>query len=205
MTMGELAQMFNAERAINAKLKVVPMEGWLRGDWFDSTGLTWIDPSPNLKSFRAAMLYPGVAVIEGTNVSVGRGTDTPFEWVGAPWIRSRELADYMNARAISGVRFVPVSFTPSASNYSGQLCQGVSIVLLDRNTLDAPEMGIELASALYKLYPKDFKLERIKDLLVNQSVFEALQAGTDPRRIAQDWRQRTQQFEELRQKYLLYK
>jgi len=205
MTMGELAQMFNAERGINAKLKVVPMYGWLRGDWFDSTGLTWIDPSPNLKSFRAAMLYPGVAVIEGTNVSVGRGTDTPFEWVGAPWIKSRELADYMNARAISGVRFVPVSFTPSASNYSGQLCQGVSIVLLDRNTLDAPEMGIELASALYKLYPKDFKLERIKDLLVNQSVFEALQAGTDPRRIAEDWRQRTQQFEELRQKYLLYK
>ena len=205
MTMGELAQMFNAERGINARLKVVSMEGWLRGDWFDSTGLTWVNPSPNLKSFQANMLYPGVAVIEGTNVSVGRGTDTPFEWVGAPWIKSKELADYMNARAISGVRFVPVSFMPSASNYAGQLCQGVSIVLLDRNTLDAPEMGMELASALYKLYPRDFKLERIKDLLVNQSVYDALQAGTDPRRIAQDWRQRTQQFEDLRQKYLLYK
>jgi uncharacterized protein YbbC (DUF1343 family)/CubicO group peptidase (beta-lactamase class C family) len=205
MTMGELAQMFNAERGIHAKLKVVPMEGWLRGDWFDSTGLTWVDPSPNLKSFRAAMLYPGAAMIEGTNVSVGRGTDTPFEWVGAPWINSRELADYLNARAISGVRFVPVTFTPSASNYSGQLCHGVSIVLLDRNTLDAPEMGIELASALSKLYPKDFKLERIRDLLVNQSVYDALQAGTDPRRIAENWRERTRQFEELRQKYLLYK
>jgi uncharacterized protein YbbC (DUF1343 family)/CubicO group peptidase (beta-lactamase class C family) len=205
MTMGELAQMFNAERGINAKLKVVAMEGWLRGDWFDSTGLTWIDPSPNLKSFRAAMLYPGVAMIEGTNVSVGRGTDTPFEWVGAPWIKSRELADYLNARAISSVRFVPVTFTPSTGNYSGQLCQGVSIVLLDRNTLDAPEMGIELASALFRLYPKDFKLERIKDLLVNQSVYDALQAGTDPRRIAESWRERTRQFEELRQKYLLYK
>ena len=126
MTMGELAQMFNAERSINAKLKVVPMEGWLRGDWFDSTGLTWVNPSPNLKSFQANMLYPGVAVIEGTNVSVGRGTDTPFEWIGAPWIKSKELSDYLNARSITGVRFVPVSFTPSGSNYSGQLCQGVS-------------------------------------------------------------------------------
>ena len=205
MTMGELAQMFNAERGINAKLKVVPMEGWMRGDWFDSTGLTWINPSPNLRSFHAAMLYPGVAVIEGTNVSVGRGTDTPFEWIGAPWIKSRELAEYLNARSISGVRFVPVSFTPTGSNYSGEPCQGVTVVLLDRNTLDAPEMGIELASALHKLYPKDFKLEKIKDLLVNQAVYDALAAGTDPRRIAQDWREQAAKFDEMRQKYLLYK
>jgi len=205
MTMGELAQMFNAERGINAKLKVVTMDGWLRGDWFDSTGLAWIDPSPNLRSFRAAMLYPGVAMIEGTNVSVGRGTDTPFEWIGAPWIKSKELADYLNARAISGVRFVPVNFTPSGSNYSGQLCYGVSIVLMDRNTLDATEMGIELASALHKLYPNDFKLEKITDLLVNQAAFEALQRGTDPRRIAENWREKTAEFEQMRQKYLLYK
>jgi uncharacterized protein YbbC (DUF1343 family)/CubicO group peptidase (beta-lactamase class C family) len=204
MTMGELAQMFNAQRGINAKLKVVPVEGWLRGDWFDATGLAWIDPSPNLRSFRAAMLYPGVAMIEGTNISVGRGTDTPFEWVGAPWIKSKELADYLNARAISGVRFVPVTFTPSSSTYSGQLCRGVSVVLTDRNTLDAPEMGMELASALHKLYPNDFKLEKMNDLLVNQVAFEALQQGTDPRRIAENWREKTQEFDQMRQKYLLY-
>jgi uncharacterized protein YbbC (DUF1343 family)/CubicO group peptidase (beta-lactamase class C family) len=205
MTMGELAQMFNAERGLGAKLKVIPMDGWMRGDWYDSTGLTWVNPSPNLRSVREAALYPGVALIEGTNISVGRGTDTPFEWIGAPWIKARQLAEYLNARAISGVRFVPVSFTPSSSNYSGQVCQGVSIVLLDRNTLDGPELGIELASALHKLYPNDFKMERMMELLVNQATYEALAAGQDPRRIADGWREALGKFEEMRAKYLLYK
>ena len=150
MTMGELAKMFNAERNINARLTVVPMEGWQRGDWFDSTGLAWVNPSPNLRSVTEAALYPGVALIEGTNVSVGRGTDTPFELVGAPWINSRELAAYLNARGIAGVRFVPVTFTPTASNYAGQKCEGVNVVLTERNALDAPELGIELAAALQK-------------------------------------------------------
>ncbi len=205
MTMGELAQMFNAERRIGAKLKVVPMEGWLRGDWYDSTGLAWINPSPNLRSLREATLYPGVALIEGTNVSVGRGTDTPFEWIGAPWIKARELAQYLNARAISGVRFVPVSFTPSGSAYAGELCQGVSIVLLDRNTLDAPELGVELAAAMHKLYPKDFKMERMGELLVNQASYDALAAGQDPRRIAEGWQEAIGKFGDMRGKYLLYK
>jgi uncharacterized protein YbbC (DUF1343 family)/CubicO group peptidase (beta-lactamase class C family) len=205
MTLGELAQMFNVERGINAKLRVVPMEGWLRGDWFDSTGLGWVNPSPNLRSLRQATLYPGVAMIEGTNVSVGRGTDTPFEWIGAPWIRGRELAEYLNAQAIAGVRFVPVGFTPSASIYSGQVCQGVNIVLLERNTFDGPELGVELASALHKLYPRDFKMERMNELLVNQAVYDALAAGQDPRRIAQDWREELEKFQTVRQKYLLYK
>lgn len=205
MTMGELAQMFNTERAIGARLKVIPMEGWQRGDWFDSTGLSWINPSPNLRSLREAELYPGVALIEGTNVSVGRGTDTPFEWIGAPWIKGRELAEYLNARAISAVRFIPVSFTPTSSVYAGQLCQGVNVVLLDRNTLDAPELGIELASALHKLYPNDFKMERMAELLVNQATFEALMAGQDPRRIAEGWREALEKFGQMRGKYLLYK
>ena len=205
MTMGELARMFNSERRINAKLTVVPVQGWERGDWFDSTGLTWVDPSPNLRSLREATLYPGVALIEGTNVSVGRGTDTPFEWIGAPWIKGRELAQYLNARVMAGVRFVPVSFTPTTSVYSEQVCQGVNIVLLDRNTLDAPELGVELASALRKLYPNDFKLERIKELLVNQAVYDALAAGLDPRRIAQDWHADLEKFMEVRGKYLMYK
>jgi uncharacterized protein YbbC (DUF1343 family)/CubicO group peptidase (beta-lactamase class C family) len=204
MTMGELAKMFNAERNINAKLTVVPMEGWQRGDWFDSTGLAWVNPSPNLRSVTEAALYPGVALIEGTNVSVGRGTDTPFELVGAPWIKGKDLAAYLNARGIAGVRFVPVTFTPSSSVYSGQACSGLNVILTDRNGFDAPELGIELASALRKLYPADFKMERMSELLVSQSLYEALAAGQDPRRIAQDWQDGLEKFQLMRKKYLIY-
>jgi len=202
MTMGELAKMFNAERNINARLTVVPMEGWQRGDWFDSTGLAWVNPSPNLRSVTEAALYPGVALIEGTNVSVGRGTDTPFELVGAPWINSRELAAYLNARGIAGVRFVPVTFTPTASNYAGQKCEGVNVVLTERNALDAPELGIELAAALQKLYPTDYEMELMAELLVNQAAYLGLLAGRDPRRIAQDWQEGLEKFEAVRKKYL---
>ncbi len=204
MTLGELAKMFNAERNINAKLTVVPMEGWQRGDWFDSTGLAWVNPSPNLRNVTEATLYPGVALIEGTNVSVGRGTDTPFELMGAPWVKSRELAAYLNARGIGGVRFVPVTFLPAAAVYSGQKCEGVNIVLTERNALDAPELGIELAAALKKLYPADFKMERMAQLLVNQAAFDGLVAGKDPRRIAQDWQEELEKFEVVRKKYLIY-
>jgi uncharacterized protein YbbC (DUF1343 family)/CubicO group peptidase (beta-lactamase class C family) len=205
MTMGELAKMFNAERNINAKLTVVSMDGWQRGDWFDSTGLVWVNPSPNLRSVTEAALYPGVGIIEGTNVSVGRGTDTPFELLGAPWMKSKELAAYLNARGIAGVRFVPVTFTPISSNYAGQLCSGVNIVVTDRNGFDAPELGMELAAALRKLYPADYKIERLPELLMNQGVYDALVAGQDPRRIAQDWQEGLQKFVKLREKYLIYK
>jgi uncharacterized protein YbbC (DUF1343 family) len=205
MTLGELGKMFNAERHTGARLEVVAIEGWQPGDWFDSTGLSWVNPSPNLRNLTEAALYPGVALIEGTNVSVGRGTDTPFEVVGAPWIKSRELTAYLNARGIQSVRFVPVVFTPSASNFAGERCEGVNLMILDRNTLDSPELGIELASALHKLYPNDFKLERMADLLVNEAVFEAIVAGEDPRRIAEDWQERLEGFVRLREKYLLYK
>lgn len=204
MTMGELAKMFNAERNLNARLTILPMEGWQRGDWFDSTGLAWVNPSPNLRSPTEATLYPGVALIEGTNVSVGRGTDSPFELVGAPWIKSRELAAYLNAREIAGVRFVPVTFTPIASNYARQKCEGVNLILTDRNALEAPELGIEVAAALKKLYPTDYKMERMMELLANQAVYDALVAGEDPRRIAQDWQDGLQKFEATRKKYLIY-
>jgi uncharacterized protein YbbC (DUF1343 family)/CubicO group peptidase (beta-lactamase class C family) len=205
MTLGELATMFNAERKIGARMEVVAMQGWQRGDWFDSTGLGWVNPSPNMRSLTEAMLYPGVALIEGTNVSVGRGTDTPFELVGAPWMKSKELAAYLNQRSIPSVRFVPVTFTPSSSNFAGQRCEGVNVVLLDRNTFDAPELGIELAAALHKLYPVDFKIEKMQDLLLNQATFEALVAGQDPRRISEDWEERLRVFVAMREKYLLYK
>ncbi|MGA9040942.1 MAG: serine hydrolase [Terriglobales bacterium] len=205
MTMGELAKLFNSERGLNAKLTVVPMEGWIRGDWYDSTGMTWINPSPNLRSVTEATVYPGVALVEGTNLSVGRGTETPFELLGAPWIKGRELAQYLNARNISGVRFVPLSFTPASSTYENQKCEGVNILVVDRNAFDAPELGLELASALHKLYPEQFHMEKMGDILVNQSVLDALSQGQDPRRIAEDWREALEKFEQLRQKYLIYK
>jgi uncharacterized protein YbbC (DUF1343 family) len=205
LTMGELAQLFNSERNIGAKLRVVAMQGWLRGDWFDSTAIAWVNPSPNLRSLNQATLYPGVALIEGTNVSVGRGTDTPFEVLGAPWIKSRQIADYLNQRNIPGVRFVPLNFNPRSSKYADVPCGGVNIIVTDRNILDSPELGVELAAALRKLYPADYKMERMIEILANRAVYEAIAAGDDPRRIAEDWRDDLQQFENVRRKYLLYK
>ena len=177
----------------------------MRGDRYDSTGLGWINPSPNLRSLTEATLYPGVALVEGTNISVGRGTDTPFELLGAPWINAGALAQYLNARNISGVRFVPVSFTPNASTYAGQQCQGVNIILIERNAFDSPELGVELASALHKLYLEQFHMERMVELLVNQTAYDAIAKGEDPRRIGEDWREALEKFQQVRQKYLIYK
>ena len=205
MTLGELAQMFNAEHNIHAKLTVVAMQGWMRGDWFDSTDLEWTNPSPNLRSLTEAVLYPGVALVEGTNVSVGRGTDTPFELLGAPWINARELAAYLNARQIPAVRFVPVSFTPTSSNYANQVCRGVNIVLTDREFLDSPELGIEIASALLKLYPQQFRMDKMMEILASKTVYDALARGEDPHRIELGWRDDLQKFQQVRRRYLIYK
>lgn len=204
MTTGELAKFFNGERHINARLTVIPMQGWIRGDWFDSTGLTWINPSPNLRTMNEEALYTGIGIIEGTNISVGRGTDTPFEWLGAPWIKARELSDYLNSRQIEGLRFLPVSFTPTSNRYANQLCNGVSMIVLDRYTLDGPELGIEVASALRKLYPNDYKLDRWMDLLANKATFDAISRGDDPRFVAEQWRADLDAFIQIRQKYLIY-
>jgi uncharacterized protein YbbC (DUF1343 family)/CubicO group peptidase (beta-lactamase class C family) len=205
MTLGELAQLYNTERKIGARLRVIPMQGWLRGDWFDSTGIVWVNTSPNLRSVNEAELYPGVAIVEGSNVSVGRGTDTPFEVLGAPWIDARVYSDYMNARLVPGVRFVPVTFTPVSGPYQNQLCKGVNIIVTDRTVLDAPEMGIELAVALRKLYPEQWKVELSLKLLANREAYDAVVRGDDPRAIAQSWQDDLSKFKELRQKYLLYK
>jgi uncharacterized protein YbbC (DUF1343 family)/CubicO group peptidase (beta-lactamase class C family) len=204
MTIGELAKLYNSERHINANLTVVPMKGWMRGDWFDSTGQVWVNPWANLRSLEGAALYPGVALLERTNVSVGRGTDTPFQLIGAPWIDATELAHYLNARNIAGVRFVATNFTPTSGTYVRQQCSGVHIILTDRETLDAPELGMELAAALHKLSPLGFDMDRMNQLLVNQAVFSALKSGEDPRRIADDWRDALEQFMQIRNKYLLY-
>ena len=205
MTLGELALLFNAERKLHACLRVVTMEGWRRSQWYDQTGLACVNPSTAMRSLTAATLYPGVALIEFDNVSVGRGTDTPFELVGAPWIREQEFADYLNRRRIPGVRFTPVEFTPRSSVYAEQDCRGVRIEITDRDALDSPELGVELASALHKLYPKGHKMERMILLLGNQSVFDAIQRGDDPRRIARAWQGRLKKFKRLRARYLLYR
>jgi uncharacterized protein YbbC (DUF1343 family)/CubicO group peptidase (beta-lactamase class C family) len=205
MTLGELAQMFNAEHNIYAKLTVVAMQGWMRGDWLDSTGVEWINPSPNLRSLTEAALYPGVGLVEGTNISVGRGTDTPFEVLGAPWINAHELGAYLNAREIPGVRFVPITFTPTSSNYSGQPCHGVNIVLTGREFLDAPELGMELAAALLKLYPGQYHIEKIQDILASKAVYDELVRGEDPHRMDLDWQNDLLNFEKVRERYLIYK
>src|ERR1700744_6487157 len=205
MTMGELARYFNRERNVHAPLTVVAMQGWQRGDWYDSTGLMWINPSPNLRDLEEATLYPALGLVETTNISVGRGTDTPFEIFGAPWIDARKLAHYLNERFLPGVRFLPVSFMPEKPYpYAGLLCQGVRVLVIDRNVLDSPELGIEIASTLHKLYPQEYKLERIDTLLANHHVFEQLTSGVDPSRIADEWRASLDAFEAKRKLALLY-
>jgi uncharacterized protein YbbC (DUF1343 family)/CubicO group peptidase (beta-lactamase class C family) len=204
MTIGELARFYNAERRIGAQLTVVPVEGWERGDWLDSTGVLWVNPSPNMRSLTEAALYPGVGLIEGTNVSVGRGTDTPFEVVGAPWIEARELAGYLNGRAIGGVRFVATEFTPSADVYAQKKCGGVNMIVTDRNALDSPELGVEIASALRALYPAQYEMKNLDKLMVNEGVSKAIGDGQDPRRIWMEWNEAIEGFGKTRAKYLLY-
>jgi uncharacterized protein YbbC (DUF1343 family)/CubicO group peptidase (beta-lactamase class C family) len=205
LTLGELARYLNGEYELHAPLTVLAMKGWQRGDWFDATGLTWTNPSPNLRSPQEATLYPALGLIETTNISVGRGTDTPFEHVGAPWINSRKLAQTLNARFLPGIRFVPVDFTPQAPYpYGNQLCHGIELIVTDRNVLDTPELGLEIASALHKLYPDQYELSRIDTLLANREVLEALISGRDPQRIAEDWQESLRNFEIQRKPYLLY-
>ncbi len=204
MTLGELARMFNHEDDIGADLHVIPMEGWHRNDWYDETSLAWVNPSPNLRNLTETILYPGLGMIEGANVSVGRGTDTPFELLGAPWIDGGELARYLNARRIQGVRFIPVDFTPRSAKFKGELCHGVSVQLLDRDALNSPELGVELAGALYKLFPGKFELDKTLPLVGSHRVIAAIRGGKDPRAIALSWQEALESFSQMRAKYLLY-
>ena len=204
MTVGELAEMYNHENHLDAKLHVVKMRDWQRTDWFDETGQSWIPPSPNLRNLTEEILYPGVCLVEGANVSLGRGTDSPFEMVGAPWINGKELAAYLNGREIQGVRFLPMDFRPLTSNFAGELCHGVQIVLLDRQALEPTEMGVELVAALWKLFPKEFNLDGSRRLIGSHKVVESIRAGRDPQRIWYDWQEALEKFKKLRAQYLLY-
>jgi len=204
MTTGELQQMFNAENKIGADLHVIAMKDWHRRDTFEATGLVWVPPSPNLRSLNAALLYPGIEILQEAGVSVGRGTDTPFELFGAPWVHATELADYLNYRFVPGVRFVPTRFTPRAAPYKDQPCEGISLVITDRASLHSVLIGLEIAAALWKLYPDNFAIDKIITLLGSKAVLDRLKRGDAPTVIVADWAEELEAFKKMRAKYLLY-
>jgi uncharacterized protein YbbC (DUF1343 family) len=204
MTVGEMAMLLNAERNLNANLIVVKCEGWKRADWWDTTGLTWVNPSPNMRSLTQATLYSGVGLLEFTNVSVGRGTDTPFELIGAPWIDGRALAYVMNAKNLPGVRFVPVRFTPNASKFAGESCGGLNLLLTDRNKFAPVRTGIEIALALRALYLEEWQASKYMTLLANRVVMDAVMAGDEYAAIQKRWTPDLRAFQQARAHFLLY-
>ncbi|HTM26437.1 MAG TPA: serine hydrolase [Vicinamibacterales bacterium] len=204
MTLGELARLYNAENKIGADLTVIGMKNWRRDDWFDETALPWINPSPNMRNMNAAALYPGIGAIEGTNISVGRGTDTPFEHVGAPWIDGARLSDTLNGRALPGVRFYPVRFTPASSKYAGESCGGVFIIVTDRTALHPVRVGLEIAAALNRMYPAQYQLETAARLLGSRETLARIRNGDDPAAIAASWALAESKWRSLRSRYLLY-
>ena len=204
MTLGELAKLFNGENGIGVDLTVVPMKNWRRDEWFDETGLPWTNPSPNMRNLLQATLYPGIGAIEGTNLSVGRGTDTPFEQLGAPWIDGVQLSDALNARGISGVGFYPVRFTPVSSKYANEECQGVFMVVTDRLALRPVRLGVEIAAMLHKLYGATFELEAAERLFGSKDGLSRIRAGEDPQAIVASWAAGEAGWRLLRAKYLLY-
>jgi uncharacterized protein YbbC (DUF1343 family)/CubicO group peptidase (beta-lactamase class C family) len=205
MTMGELAQFYNQERKIGCDVRVIKMDGWRRSMWFDSTNLTWVNPSPNMRSLTEATLYPGIGLLETTNVSVGRGTNTPFEVVGAPWMDGRKLASYLNGRKLKGVRFVPLRFTPNASVFKDKECGGVNIVIVDRAAFSPLRTGIEIAVALRRLYPDDWKVDDYGRLLVNAETLARVKRSDAPEEIIQSWRGSLADFNKRRATALLYR
>ncbi|MFZ3214507.1 MAG: DUF1343 domain-containing protein [Candidatus Acidiferrales bacterium] len=204
MTLGELAHMFNAENRTGADLRVIAMENWHRGQTYDQTGLAWIPPSPNLRTLNEAFLYPGVEILQPTGVSVGRGTDMPFEQLGAPWIHSDDLLQSLNPRQIPGVRFSAASFTPASGLYSGATCAGIRVEITDRNAFDSIRVGLEIADALHRLYPERFAITRLADLLGSEASVDALVAYQSPVSIMASWADDLAQFRAQRAKYLIY-
>jgi uncharacterized protein YbbC (DUF1343 family) len=204
LTVGELAGLFRAERHLRCDLEVVRLEGWRRGDLYDRTGLEWVSPSPNLRSLPAALLYPGVGLLETTNVSVGRGTERPFEWVGAPWIDGRRLARALAEEGLPGVRFVPVRQTPTYSTHKGKACGGVQLIVDDWCRFQPVATGIAFAVTLRRLYPDDWQVARFDDLLRHRATWAAVKDGTPWRDIVQSWEVDRRRFLERRRPYLLY-
>src|SRR5579863_9740505 len=205
LTLGELATMANAERKLNADLRVIKMKSWQRGDWFDSTGLTWTDPSPNLRSLNAAALYDGLALLEASpNYSVGRGTDAPFEQIGADWIHGPELAEFLNRWVLPGVRVYATKFQPTSGPFARKTIEGVRFVIVNREQLNSVRVGLDVAYALQRLYPGKINFEACRFLIGSREVVDALKAGMAPGVIEERLRDKVLHFEDRRRQYLLY-
>lgn len=205
MTFGELAQMYKGDFGVSeCDLHVVKMEGWKREMWFDETGLMWSNPSPNMRNVTQALLYTGVCLLEATNISVGRGTDQPFEIFGAPWIDGRKLSAKLNEAKLAGVRFVPIEFTPTSSKFKGEKCQGVYIIVTDRNTIMPVEAGATMAWTLNKLFGEKFESAKVVRLLQNEAAAKAILEAKDPGEISKVWQENLAKFKKVREKYLIY-
>ena len=204
MTVGELAKLFNTERSMGIALSVVPCDGWSRADLFDKTGLTWTNPSPNMRSLTEALLYPGVGLLEASNLATGRGTDTPFERVGAPYINQAEFARALNELGLEGARFTPVRFTPQERQFAGQECGGVQIFITDWSRFDPLDLGIGLACTLRRLYPETWKPEGFLKMLADRPSYQAVLDGKPIAQVKAVWRGELAAFRAIRSKYLLY-
>jgi uncharacterized protein YbbC (DUF1343 family) len=210
MTVAELARLFNAEGwlagGVKANLTVVPMQGWRRDMWFDQTGLTFVRPSPNMPDLETAEVYPGLALLEGTNVSEGRGTDLPFRQFGAPWIDPNGLADRLNALSLPGLRFVPAAFTPAASKYQGQACRGARVIVTDRNLLDPFYAGVRIVDQIYRMYQDRLQWDatHFDRLCGTDAVRKAITQQGDLTVLHHTWDGETKGFLVARQKVLLY-
>jgi len=205
LTIGELARLFNGERKLGVDLSVIAAEGWVRDAWFDQTGLPWVNLSPNMRNMNQATLYPGVGAIEYSNISVGRGTDQPFEQIGAPWIDGARLAEALNGRKLPGIRFYPVTFMPASSKYEKQSCQGVFMMVTDRAALQPVRVGLEIAGALARLFGDAYKIENTDRLLGSRDSLERVLKGEDPAVVAVSWGAGEARWRQTRAKYLLYK
>jgi len=205
LTIGELAQFFNTENHIGADLHVIAMKNWHRNYFFESTGIRWIPPSPALRTAKGSILYPGIEILQNAGVSVGRGTQTPFEEFGAPWMNGEEVAAALNERHLPGLHFASESFIPIGGPYSGERCGGVSIRITDRAAARSMRMGLEIAEILSKLYPQQFNIAKLIDLTGNSDTVQQLQSGVPPEKIVESWSTSLADFDKVRRKYFLYK
>ena len=204
MTVGELALLFRDELDLELDLDIVRLEGWTRDTWFDATGLAWVNPSPNMRSLTAAILYPGIGLLETTNLSVGRGTATPFELIGAPWLDAEALAATLDRLDLPGIEFAPVHFTPDASTFAGELCHGVRFTLSDRARFASVATGLTIATVLLRDYGEHWQTERYIRLLGNGAALEALLAGGDVADIEASYAEGLAAFIRRRATHLLY-
>ena len=205
LTIGELAQLFNTEKHINCDLHVISMKNWHRNYFYESTGIRWIPPSPNLRTLKGTILYPGLEVLQNAGVSVGRGTEAPFEEFGAPWINGEQVADALNSRNLPGVRFANQPYIPVSGLYAGQHCGGVGIRVTDREAVRSMRVGLEIAEVLQKKYPEHFDVAKTIVLLGNQTTVDQLKAETPPEQIILGWGTDLATFDQVRRKYFLYK